>query len=103
MSLMTSTAAESSSERASIHSIVSSASVTLAGWSGGSPNRAATARCNRRSASRYGLKGGKFLQGSGHVAEIGLAGVVQQTPKCVLRSAMLADADGVLGDTVKLP
>ena len=49
------------------------------------------------------LKGGQRLQGRGNVAEIGLAGIVQQTPKCVLRRAMLADADGVLGDAVKLP
>jgi tartrate-resistant acid phosphatase type 5 len=35
---------EPSSEWASIQSMVSSASVTLAGWSGGSPNRTATAR-----------------------------------------------------------
>lgn len=50
-----------------------------------------------------GLKLWKLLDGCRNVAEIGLAGVVQQAPQRVFRSAMLADADGVLCDTVKLP
>jgi hypothetical protein len=50
-----------------------------------------------------GLKLLKLFQGCRNVTEIGLARVVQQAPQRVLRSAILADADGVLGDAVKLP
>ena len=64
---MTSTGMEPSNECASMHSMVSSASVTLAGWSGGSPNRTATASCNRRSASRYAANSGNSFNGRGRL------------------------------------
>ena len=65
MSRMASSGMEPSSECASIHSMVSSASVTLAGCSGASPNRTATARCNRRSASWYAANSGNSFNGRG--------------------------------------
>src|ERR1039457_5937578 len=49
------------------------------------------------------LKGGKRLQRRGNITEKRLAGVVQQTPKCILRSAKLTDADGVFSNAVEYP
>src|SRR5450759_4760701 len=77
--------------------MVSSASVTLAGCSGASSNRTATARCNRRSASRYAE-----LQWARQVNQVGFAGVVEQAPEGVLGQTELADVDGVLGDRIEL-
>src|ERR1039458_6561220 len=43
------------------------------------------------------------LQWARQVNQVGLAGVVEQAPECVLGRGALADADGMLGDAVKLP
>ena len=77
--------------------MVSSASVTLAGWSSGSPNRTAIAR---RLAVRREFR--QQLQRARQVNQVGLAGVMQQTPEGVLGQTELADVDGVLGDAVEL-
>ena len=45
----------------------------------------------------------KLLHGRGNVAQICLAGVVQQSPQRIFRPAKLADADAVLGHAVKVP
>src|ERR1039458_359470 len=82
--------------------MVSSASVTLAGCSGASPNRTATARCNRCSASRYGANSGNCFKRARQVNQVGFAGVVQQTPERIPRGTELADVDGMFGNRVEL-
>src|ERR1017187_4624220 len=77
--------------------MVSSASVTLAGWSSGSPNRTAIAR---RLAVRREFR--QQLQRARQVNQVGLAGVVQQAPESVLGQTELADVDAVLCDRVEL-
>src|ERR1039457_840515 len=77
--------------------MVSSASVTLAGWSSGSPNRTAIAR---RLAVRREFR--QQLQRARQVNQVGFAGIVEQAPEGVLGHTESADVDGVLGDRIEL-
>src|ERR1017187_1620080 len=77
--------------------MVSSASVTLAGWSSGSPNRTAIAR---RLAVRREFR--QQLQRARQVNQVGFAGIVEQAPEGVLGQTESADVDGVLGDRIEL-